>query len=225
LFPPSQAAAADDSGTHRRGHRIRVLCVDDHRVMLDGLSLLIGRQPDMEVVASATSGEQAVELFERHVPDVTLMDLQLPTMSGLEAIQTICRGREGARIVVLTMYQGDEDIYRALEAGAAAYVLKDALSDDLVCVIREVHTGKRPIPSDVAATLAARSAQPSLTPREVEVVRLIAEGLRNKEIAFALGITEQTAKVHVKNILAKLGVNDRTAIIPIALRRGIIHIR
>ena len=123
------------------------------------------------------------------------------------------------------MYQGDEDIYRALEAGAAAYVLKDALSDDLVCVIREVHTGKRPIPSDVAATLAARQAQPSLTPREVEVVRLIAEGLRNKEIAFALGITEQTAKVHVKNILAKLSVNDRTAIIPIALRRGIIHIR
>ena len=212
LFPPSEG-------------RIRVLCVDDHRVMLDGLSLLIGRQPDMEVVASATSGEEAVELFARHVPDVTLMDLQLPTMSGLEAIQTICRDREGARIVVLTMYQGDEDIYRALEAGAAAYVLKDALSDDLVCVIREVHTGKRPIPSDIAATLATRRAQPSLTPREVEVVRLIAEGLRNKEIGFALGITEQTVKVHVKNVLAKLSVNDRTAIIPIALRRGIIHIR
>jgi two-component system NarL family response regulator len=199
--------------------------VDDHRVMLDGLSLLIGRQPDMEVVASATSGEEAVDLFRRLSPDVTLMDLQLPTMSGLEAIQTICSEREGARVVVLTMYQGDEDIYRALEAGAAAYVLKDALSDDLVRVIREVHTGKRPIPSDVAAMLATRRAQPSLTPREVEVVRLIAEGLRNKEIAFALGITEQTAKVHVKNILAKLGVNDRTAIIPIAIRRGIIHIR
>ena len=193
--------------------------------MLDGLSLLIGRQPDMEVVASATSGEDAVALFARHVPDVTLMDLQLPTMSGLEAIQSICRERADARIVVLTMYQGDEDIYRALEAGAAAYVLKDALSDDLVCVIRAVHTGKRPIPSDIAATLATRRVQPSLTPREVEVVGLIAEGLRNKEIAFALGITEQTAKVHVKNILAKLNVNDRTAIIPIALRRGIIHIR
>jgi two-component system NarL family response regulator len=179
----------------------------------------------MEVVASATSGEEAVELFARHDPDVTLMDLQLPTMSGLEAIQTICRERAGARIVVLTMYQGDEDIYRALEAGAAAYVLKDALSDDLVCVIREVHTGKRPIPSDIAATLATRREHPALTPREVEVVRHVAEGLRNKEIAFALGITEQTAKVHVKNILAKLNVNDRTAIIPIALRRGIIHIR
>ena len=204
---------------------IRVLCVDDHRLMREGIMRVVDLQSDMTVVAQGSNGEEAVEQFLQHRPDVTLMDLQLPTMSGLEAIQTICREREGARIVVLTMYQGDEDIYRALEAGAAAYVLKDALSDDLVCVIREVHTGKHPIPSDVAASLAARRAQPSLTPREVEVVRLIAEGLRNKEIAFALGITEQTAKVHVKNILAKLSVNDRTAIIPIALRRGIIHIR
>jgi two-component system, NarL family, response regulator len=202
-----------------------VLCVDDHRVMLDGLALLIGRQPDMEVVAAATSGEEAVELFRRHSPDVILMDLQLPTMSGLEAIQAICGEREAARVVVLTMYQGDEDIYRALEAGAAAYVLKDALSDDLVRVIREVHSGMRPIPSEVEAMLDTRRTQPSLTPREIEVVRLIAEGLRNKEIGFTLGISEQTAKVHVKNILAKLSVNDRTAIIPIALRRGIIHIR
>ena len=213
------------AGVRPGRQRIRVLCVDDHRVMLDGLALLIGRQPDMEVVASATSGEEAVKLYARYLPDVTLMDLQLPTMSGLEAIQAICGQRQDARIVVLTMYQGDEDIYRSLEAGAAAYVLKDALSEDLVRVIREVHTGQRPIPSDVAAMLATRRGQPSLTPREVEVVRLIAEGLRNKEIGFALGITEQTTKVHVKNILAKLSVNDRTAIIPIALRRGIIHIR
>ena len=221
----SDRPGAPDGGSHAGQRRIRVLCVDDHRVMLDGLSLLIGRQPDMEVVASATSGEEAVELFRRVSPDVILMDLQLPTMSGLEAIQVMCREHEGARVVVLTMYQGDEDIYRALAAGAATYVLKDALSDDLVRVIREVHAGKRPIPSEVAATLATRRAQTSLTPREVEVVRLIAEGLRNKEIGFALGITEQTAKVHVKNILTKLSVNDRTAIIPIALRRGIIHIR
>ena len=205
--------------------RIRVLCVDDHRVMLDGLALLIGRQPDMEVVASATSGEQAVELYDYHQPDVTLMDLQLPTMSGLEAIGEIRRAHPMARIVVLTMYQGDEDIYRALEAGAAAYLLKDMLSEDLVRVIREVHTGNRPIPPDVAAALAARLAQPSLTPREIGVVHLIAEGMRNKEIAVALGISEQTAKVHVKNILAKLNVSDRSAVIAVAVRRGIIHIR
>ena len=204
---------------------IRVLCVDDHRVMLDGLSLLLGRQPDMDVIAVATTGEEALEQFGRLQPDVVLMDLQLPTMSGLEATRQICRSHPHARIVVLTMYQGDEDIYRALEAGAATYLLKDALSEDLVRVIREVHTGRRPIPSEVAAVLAARQKQPSLTPREIDVVRLIAEGMRNKEIAVTLGITEETAKVHVKNILAKLGVSDRAAVIPIALRRGIIHIK
>jgi DNA-binding NarL/FixJ family response regulator len=204
---------------------IRVLCVDDHRVMLDGLSLLLGRQPDMEVIAVATTGEEAVEQFAKLQPDITLMDLQLPSMSGLDATRQICRAHPHARIVVLTMYQGDEDIYRALEAGAATYLLKDALSEDLVRVIREVHTGRRPIPSEVAAVLAARQKQPSLTPREIDVVRLIAEGMRNKEIAVTLGITEETAKVHVKNILAKLGVSDRAAVIPIALRRGIIHIR
>jgi len=204
--------------------RVRVLCVDDHRVMLDGLSLLISRQPDMEVIASATLGEQAVDLFVRHRPDVTLMDLQLPTMTGLEAIREIRAKAPDAKIVVLTMYQGDEDIYRALEAGAAAYVLKDSLSDDLVTVIRDVHHGNRPIPADVAMRLAQRRAQPSLTPREVDVIRLIAQGLRNKEIGVALGISEWTAKVHVKNILAKLKVNDRAAVIQIALRRGIIHL-
>jgi two-component system, NarL family, response regulator len=205
--------------------RIRVLCVDDHCVMLDGLALLIGRQPDMEVIASATSGERAVELFASQRPDVTLMDLQLPTMSGLEAISAIRRAHPYARIVVLTMYQGDEDIYRALEAGAAAYLLKDTLAEDLVNVIRAVHTGSRPIPRDVAAALAARKTQPSLTPREIEVVHLISQGMRNKEIAVALGISEQTAKVHVKNILAKLNVSDRSAVIAVAVRRGILHIR
>lgn len=203
---------------------IRLLCVDDHRVMLDGLSLLISRQPDMEVIASATLGEQAVELFMRHRPDVTLMDLQLPAMTGLEAIRQIRSKAPDAKIVVLTMYQGDEDIFRSLEAGAAAYVLKDALSDHLVNVIRDVHNGARPIPAELAQRLAARRAQPSLTPREVDVIRLIAQGLRNKEIGVALGISEWTAKVHVKNILAKLKVNDRAAVIQIALRRGIIHL-
>lgn len=193
--------------------------------MLEGLALLIGRQPDMEVVASATSGEEAVELFAKHLPDVTLMDLQLPTMSGLEAIGAIRSTHPDARIVVLTMFQGDEDIYRALEAGAAAYLLKDTLAEDLVCVIRAVDSGHRPIPPDVAAALAARKKQQSLTPREIEVVHLISQGMRNKEIAVALGITEQTAKVHVKNILSKLTVSDRSAVIAVAVRRGMLHIR
>ena len=207
------------------GQRIRVFCVDDHRVMLEGLALLIGRQADMEVVGSATNGEQAIDLVARMKPDVTLMDLQLPGVSGLDAIRKIRQADPHARIVVLTMYQGDEDIYRALEAGAATYLLKDALSEDLVRVIREVHTGGRPLTADVEAALAGRRKQPPLTPREVEVVRLIAEGMRNKEIAVTLGISEQTAKVHVKNILAKLGVSDRAAVIPVALRRGIIHLQ
>jgi DNA-binding NarL/FixJ family response regulator len=207
------------------GQRIRVFCVDDHRVMLEGLALLIGRQADMEVVGSATNGEEAIDSVARMKPDVTLMDLQLPGVSGLDAIRKIRQADPQARIVVLTMYQGDEDIYRALEAGAATYLLKDALSEDLVRVIREVHSGGRPLGRDVEAALAGRLKQPPLTPREVEVVRLIAEGMRNKEIAVTLGISEQTAKVHVKNILAKLGVSDRAAVIPVALRRGIIHLQ
>lgn len=204
--------------------KISVLCVDDHRVMLDGLSLLIGRQPDMEVVASATDGESAVAKYAAVRPDITLMDLQLPGTNGLEAIRRIRSSDPEARIVVLTMYQGDEDIFRALEAGAATYLLKDALSDQLVDTIRQVLRGHVPLPPEVAAQLANRRQQPSLTPREVEVVRLITEGLRNKEIAVMLGISEQTAKVHVKNILAKLRVNDRAAVISVAARRGIVHL-
>jgi two-component system NarL family response regulator len=200
------------------------MCVDDHRVMLDGLSLLIGRQPDMEVVASATNVDDAVVEFARVRPDVTLMDLQLPRTNGLDGIKQIRATAPDARIVVLTMYQGDEDIYRSLEAGAATYVLKDALSDELVTVIRQVHEGNRPMPAAVEAQLETRRQQPPLTLREVQVVRLIADGLRNKEIAVALGISEQTAKVHVKNILSKLRVNDRAAVIAVAARRGIFHL-
>ena len=204
--------------------KIRILCVDDHRVVLDGLAMLIDRQGDMEVVGSATNGENAVALFRDLRPDITLMDLRMPVMSGTEAIRQICRQTPDARIVVLTMYDGDEDINQALDAGAATYLLKDMLSEDLVRVIREVHDGERVLPSNVAARLDARKTQPSLTPREVDVVRLIAQGLRNKEIAVALGISEETAKVHVKNILSKLNVSDRAAVIPVAVRRGIIHL-
>jgi DNA-binding NarL/FixJ family response regulator len=198
--------------------------VDDHPVVLDGLSLLIDRQNDMQVVGSATNGGRAVEMFRELRPDVTLMDLRLPVMNGIEAIRQIRRVSRDARIIVLTMYHGDEDVCQALEAGAATYLLKDTLAEDLVQVIREVHDGERPMPSNIAALLEARKTRPSLTPRELQVVQLIAEGLRNKEIAVALGISEETAKVHVKNILAKMNVNDRAAVIPVALRRGIIHI-
>ena len=204
--------------------RIRVLCVDDHRIVREGISLIIGRQPDMEVVGSAASGEESDELFRQHQPDVTLMDLQLGAMSGVEAIRAIKAQAEDARIVVLTMYSGDEDIYRALEAGAVTYLLKDTLSDDLIRVVRDVHDGKQPLGADVEARLAERAARPHLTPREVQVVELIAQGMRNKEIAAALGISEETAQVHVKNILSKLKVKDRTAAVSVALRRGIIHL-
>jgi two-component system NarL family response regulator len=180
----------------------------------------------MEVVGSAATGEAAIELFRRRQPDVTLMDLQLGQMSGVEAIRAIRRESPQARIVALTMYQGDEDIHRALEAGANAYLLKDSLSDDLIRVVREVHAGQQPdFTADIKARLAERAARPTLTPREQQVVELISLGMRNKEIAAALGISEETAQVHVKNILAKLDAKDRTAAVNVALKRGIIHIR
>ena len=204
--------------------RIRLLCVDDHRVVREGLSAMIGRQPDMEVVALAATGEQAVELYKQHAPDVTLMDLQLPKMSGLDAIRAIRRDDPNAHIIVLTMYHGEEDIYRALEAGAATYLLKDSISDDLTSMIREVSVGGRPLPPNIANVLATRATQALLSAREIEVVQLIAQGLRNKEIATALHITEETAKVHVRRVFAKLDVNDRTAAVRVALRRGIIHL-
>jgi two-component system NarL family response regulator len=204
--------------------RLRLLCVDDHRVVREGLSAMLGRQPDMEVVALAATGEQAVELYRQHRPDVTLMDLQLPTMSGLEAIKAIRREFQDAQIIVLTMYHGEEDIFRALEAGAASYLLKDSISDDLTAMVREVAAGRRPIPPNIAEVLAARATQSTLSAREIQVVQLIAQGYRNKEIATELHITEETAKVHVRRVFAKLNVNDRTAAVRVALRRGIIHL-
>jgi len=203
---------------------IRVLCVDDHRIVREGVALIIGQQPDMKVVGMAASGQEAVELYEKHRPDVTLMDLRLGAMSGVDAIRTIRAAHPDARIVVLTMYEGDEDIYRAHEAGAITYLLKDTLTDDLIRVVREVHAGKRPMMPQVEARLAERASQPTLTAREIEVVKLLAEGMRNKEIAAALGITEGTAQIHVKNIFAKLHVNDRTAALQVAIRRGLVHI-
>ncbi len=206
------------------GDRVRLLCVDDHRVVREGLSAILGSQPDMEVVAQAATGELAVELFRQHRPDVTLMDLQLPAMSGLDAIRAIRLESPDARIIVLTMYHGEEDIFWALEAGAASYLLKDSISDDLATMVREVAAGRRPIPPNIAAVLPTRATQSVLSAREIQVVRLIGRGYRNKEIATELHITEDTAKVHVRRLFEKLGVNDRTAAVRIALRRGIIHL-
>jgi two-component system, NarL family, response regulator len=203
---------------------IRVLCVDDHRIVREGIALIISRERDMVVVGCAASGPDAVALFNRHRPDVTLMDLQLGKMSGLDAIRTICREHEDARIIVLTMYEGDEDIYRALEAGAATYLLKDTLADDLIRIVREVHAGKRPLSADVRARLDEHTAYQPLTAREVEILELVKLGSRNKEIAGALGISEVTVQVHIRNLFLKLKVNDRTAAVNVALRRGILHL-
>lgn len=203
---------------------IRVLCIDDHRLVRDGVALIISQQPDMEVVGSAATGEEGVALFMRLRPDITLMDLQLPVMTGLQALREIKRVAPDARVIILTMYRGDEDIYRALSAGAATYLLKDTVSDDLINVIREVHAGKRPLGPEVQARLDERADHPALTDRETEVLRLVYRGQRNKEIASALAISEETVRVHLKNIFSKLEVTDRTAAVNVALRRGIIHV-
>lgn len=205
--------------------RIRVLCVDDHPVVREGIAALLTRQPDMQVVGSAATGAQAITLYRQQRPDVTLMDLQMPVVSGLDAIRTICAEDHSARIIVLTMHHGEEDIYQALQAGAATYLLKEAILDDLPRIVREVHHGARVLPDEVERILAARDTRVPLTPREIEVLELVAQGLRNKEIAATLGITQETAKVHVRNILTKLDVTDRTAAVTRALRRGIIHLR
>jgi DNA-binding NarL/FixJ family response regulator len=203
---------------------IRVLCVDDHRLMREGIMRVVGLQSDMTVVAQASNGEEAVEQFLQHRPDVTLMDLQLPRVNGLQAIRAIRHAQPDARIIVLTMYHGDEDIYRALQAGAVGYLLKDTVPEDLIRVIREVHAGQRAIPPDVAAALAVRAKQPALTLRELQVLELLATGKRNKEIAADLGISSDTARAHIKSIFVKFNVHDRTAALAEALRRGIIHI-
>ena len=203
---------------------ITVLCVDDHRIVREGLRMIIDSEPDMTVIDSAADGREAVARYRQHTPDITLMDLQLPEMGGVEAIRAIRQLDGHARIIVLTMYKGDEDIHRAMDAGASTYLLKDTLADDLPRIVREVHAGRRMLPPDVLARLEERAASPTLTPREIEVMRLVASGRRDKEIAVALSISSQTARVHMKNIFAKLGVSDRTEAMSVAIRRGIIHI-
>ncbi len=205
--------------------RIRVLCVDDHRIVREGIALIIEQQPDMTVVGAAATCAEAIERFREHRPDVTLMDLQLGERDGVEAIAAIREDDPGARIVVLTVYVGDEDIHRALSAGATTYLYKNTLSDDLIRTIREVYRGERPpMSEEVIGKLREREGLPRISPREIQILELIAQGLRDREIAEATGITEQTVHVHVKNILAKLEARDRMGAVRAALRRGIIHI-
>jgi DNA-binding NarL/FixJ family response regulator len=222
--PPRQANVSGHTVSQSlKRPRIRVLCVDDHRIVREGIGLIIGRQPDMEVVGSAATGEEAVQLFVRERPDITLMDLQLGTMSGLQAIQLIRRKQPDARIIVLTMYRGDEDVHRALKAGATTYLLKDTLSDDLIRIVREVHAGERPLGAQVKARLEERASHPTLTRREIEVLEHVSRGMRNREIASLLKISEDTVTVHMRNIFAKLGVGERISAVNVAIRRGIVH--
>lgn len=204
---------------------IRVLCVDDHRLMREGVARIVDVQPDMKVVAEAGNGDHAVAQFMATRPDVTLMDLQLPVTSGPEATRRIRQLDASARIIVLTMYRGDEDIHRAFEAGAMGYVLKDTISDELIHVIREVYAGRRVVAPEIQQALDERARLPTLSGREWQVLVLMAEGMRNKEIAAALAISGDTVGMHVKNIYTKLDVHDRTAAVAKAIRRGIIRIQ
>jgi DNA-binding NarL/FixJ family response regulator len=213
---PSSALAASPT--------IRVMVVDDHPIYRDGLRAVLSLHRDLELVAEAADGARAVELFRLHRPDVTLMDLSMPVMVGAAAIEAIISEFPGARIIALTTYQGDTDIHRALEAGARGYLLKDVLRNEVVEAIRTVYRNGRVLPGAVAQRLAAYTPRVELTERELEVLMLMARGLRNKEIGQAIGRTEATVKVHVQHILQKLGVADRTEAVTLALRRGIIHL-
>jgi DNA-binding NarL/FixJ family response regulator len=203
---------------------IRVLSVDDHPVVREGIAALIARQSDMELIAEACNGREAVELFRRHQPDVTLMDLQMPEMSGIDALSAIRGEFPEARVIVLTSYAGDVQVSRALRSGARGYLLKDMLRKELLETIRAVHAGHRRLSAEAAAEIAEHAIDDALTPRETDVLRLIAAGNANKAIATHLGLTEETVKHHVKNILPKLGANDRTHAVTIALKRGIIDL-
>ena len=203
---------------------IRILVAEDHLVARVGVTAIVNMQPDMTVVAEASNGQQAVELFRQHRPDVTLLDLRMPGMGGVEAATAIRAEFPAARMIALTTYGGDEDIRRALAAGVLAYLTKDVLHDELLKAIRAVNEGHTYLPAAVAAALAAQLPRPDLSAREVQVLELIVRGLANKQIAYTLNIAEHTVKNHVKNILSKLGVQDRTQAATAAIQRGIIHL-
>jgi DNA-binding NarL/FixJ family response regulator len=202
--------------------KIRVLTVDDHPLMREGINAVLESEPDIILVAEAANGQQAIEQFRQHQPDVTLMDLQMPDMSGLEAIDVIRSEYPSARIIVLTTYNGDVQAFRAIKAGAMGYLLKSMAMKELASMIRSVHAGKRCVPSEIAAELAEHAGNDRLSDREIEVLRLVAMGNANKQVAAQLNITEETVKAHMSNILGKLGARDRTHAFTIALKRGFL---
>jgi DNA-binding NarL/FixJ family response regulator len=204
--------------------RIRVFSVDDHPLLREGIAAIINSQPDMTLVAQASNGRDALQRFREHLPDVTLMDLRLPDMSGIDTVIAIRSEFADARIVMLTTFEGDAEIQRALKAGARGYVLKSTPPKELVDAIRQVHAGKKRIPPDVAAHLAEHLTDETLTDREIEVLSHLAHGNRNRDIAERLLISEETVKVHMKHIMEKLGASDRTQAVAIAIRRGIIQL-
>jgi DNA-binding NarL/FixJ family response regulator len=209
---------------HTTHNLIRILTVDDHPILRKGLAALVNAEPDLKLVAEASNGKEAVEAFRSHQPDITLMDIQMPELDGIEAINAIRSEFPEARIIVLTTYTGDAQVVRALKAGARAYVLKGHVLDELLDTIRAVHAGKKRIPPDVAAELANHATDDALTEREVDVLKLIAAGNGNKQIADMLSISQATVKSRVTNILSKLGANDRAHAVTIGLKRGIIEL-
>jgi DNA-binding NarL/FixJ family response regulator len=202
----------------------RILCVDDHPVVLDGLSAIIALQPDMQVAAAASNGEAALRAFREHKPDVTIVDLSLPDISGLELIKKVRASDSRAKIIVLSSYDGDTDIQRALDAGAQGYVAKGLVRDELLKAIRTVAKGGKHIPAPIAQRLVDHMSDDAISDREAQVLTLVAFGKRNKEIAAELSIAEDTVKMHIRNIFSKLRVTDRTEAVTVALRRGIIHL-
>lgn len=205
-------------------NHIRVFSVDDHPLLREGITAIINSQPDMRLVAEASTGCEASQLFRQHLPDVTLMDLRLPDMSGIDSLIAIRGEFPEARIIMLTTFDGDVEVQRALEAGARGFLLKNMPPKDLLEGIRQVHAGKKQIPAELAAHLAEHLGDESLTPREIDVLRHIAGGNRNRDIAEQLFISEETVKVHIKHIMEKLGATDRTQAVAIAVRRGIMHL-
>ncbi len=203
---------------------IRVLSVDDHPLLREGLAAIINSQADMTLVAQAANAQEAIQQFRKYRPDITLMDLRLPDQSGIDALKAICSEFSEARIIMLTTFEGDVEVQRALEAGARGYMLKSTPPKELVEVIRQVHAGKKRIPAQLAAQLAEHMSDDTLTIREVEVLNQIAGGNRNRDIAEKLFITEETVKVHIKHIMEKLGASDRTQAVAIGVRRGIIQL-